>query len=50
MKDSKVNMEDVLSAVKRVEGGQQVKSLTITFFLWLCASISITVASGVYLW
>jgi hypothetical protein len=50
MKDSKVNMEDVLSAVKRVEGGQQVKSLTVTFFLWLCASITITVASGVYLW
>jgi hypothetical protein len=50
MKDSKVKMEDVLSAAKRVEGGQQVRALTFTFFLWLVASITITVASGVYLW
>lgn len=50
MKDSKVKMEDVLSAVNRVEGGKQVRALTFTFFLWLMASITITVASGVYLW
>ncbi len=50
MKESKVKMEDVLSAVKRVEGGKQVRALTFTFFLWLCASITITVATGVYLW
>lgn len=50
MKDSKVKMEDVLSAVNRVEGGKQVRALTFTFFLWLCASITITVATGVYLW
>jgi len=43
-------MEEVFSAVKRVEGGQQVKSITATFVLWMCASICITVASGVYLW
>ena len=50
MKDSKVKMEDVLSPVKRVEGGQQVKALTCTFFVWLIASIAITITSGVYLW
>ena len=50
MKDSKVKMEDVLSAVNRVEGGKQVRALTVTFFLWLIASIIITVATGVYLW
>lgn len=50
MKNSKVKIEDVLSPVKRVEGGQQVRALTFTFFLWLIASITITVASGVYLW
>jgi hypothetical protein len=27
-----------------------VRALTFTFFLWLVASITITVASGVYLW
>lgn len=42
--------EDVFSAKSRVESGNQVRSLTCNFFLWLCASICITIASGVYLW
>lgn len=46
----KVKLEDVISAKKRVESGTQIPSLTCNFFLWLCASICITVSTGVYLW
>ena len=40
----------MFSAKKRVESGAQVRALTCNFFLWFCASICITVSSGVYLW
>lgn len=42
--------EQVFSAKARVEGGKEVKALTVSFFLWLISSITITVATGVYLW
>jgi hypothetical protein len=50
MNTSKVKMEDVLSATKRVESDKQVRPITFTFILWLLASFAITVATGVYLW
>lgn len=46
----KVTFEDVMSAKKRVESGNQIRSLTCNFFLWFCASVCITVSSGVYVW
>ncbi len=46
----KLTLETVLSTKARVESSSQVISLTCTSILWLCASICITIASGVYLW
>ena len=46
----RVTLEEVMSAKKRVESGAQIRSLTCNFFLWFCASICITVSTGVYLW
>ena len=46
----KTTLEDVMSARKRVESGNQIRSLSCTFFLWLCASVCIVVSTGIYLW
>jgi hypothetical protein len=46
----KIDAEQVLSAKARVESGKEKGQLTFTFFLWLISSITITVATGVYLW
>ena len=52
-KDSNYRMTkvvDIISAKARVESGKEVKPLTITFFLWLISSITITITTGIYLW
>lgn len=43
-------IEQTLSAKARVEGGKEVKPLTISFAIWLCSSIAITISTGIYLW
>jgi hypothetical protein len=42
--------EQILSAKARVESGNEVRPLTISFFIWLISSIAITIATGIYLW
>ena len=42
--------EQIFNAKLRVEGGKEVKALTVSFFLWLVSSIAVTVATGVLLW
>ena len=46
----KIDAEQVLSARARVDSGKEKGQLTLAFFLWLAASVTITVATGVFLW
>ena len=39
-----------LYAKTRVEAGDERCKLTIQFIAWMCSSIAITIATGVYLW
>lgn len=50
MLNHKLDAEQVLSAKSRVESGKEKGQLTFAFFLWLISSITITVATGVFLW